>query len=187
MRTTVFGKGFGAAVVSLALCSVPLMAQSTGAVPPGPGSDAPKPPAYVPQGPPPPSTDSVPAPTAPAQSQADRDSITGPSVTPPGSTAPEKWNTDQILTATVHQAWLLAGKNEDNFFQIVKQLAEISAQNRGLVLPDTPEAGRKAGEYIKTHAKADHNALLYPIVDKAVQMTGKPEGTATANAGQAAH
>lgn len=98
-----------------------------------------------------------------------------------GSGAPGQWNTDQILTATVHQAWILSGKNEDNFFQIVRQLAAISAQNRGLVLPDTPEAGKKAGQYIRTHAKADHDALLYAIVDKAVEMTGKPEASAAAS------
>lgn len=98
------------------------------------------------------------------------------------SAAPGQWNTDQILTATVHQAWVLSGENEDNFFQIVRQLAAISAQNRGLVLPDSPAAGKKAGEYIRTHAKADHDALLYDIVDKAVEMTGKRQASASASA-----
>jgi hypothetical protein len=90
------------------------------------------------------------------------------------SSAPHNWTTDQIVTATVHQAWILSGKDEANFFEIVKELAEISARNRNLTLPDDPAAGRRAGAYIKTQAKADHDQLLYAIVDKSVRMTGKP-------------
>ena len=86
--------------------------------------------------------------------------------------ATHSWTTDQIVTATVHQAWLLADKDETNFFEIVKELAEISAKNRNLVLPDSAAAGQKAGAYIKKQAKADHDALLYAIVDKSVRMTG---------------
>ncbi|NYF78825.1 hypothetical protein [Granulicella arctica] len=85
---------------------------------------------------------------------------------------PHNWTEEQIITATVHQAWLLSGKDETNFFEIVKELAEISAKNRNLVLPDSPEAGKKAGAYIKKEAKADHDQLLYAIVDKSVRMTG---------------
>jgi len=88
------------------------------------------------------------------------------------SAATHTWTTEQIVTATVHQAWLLSGKDEGNFFEIVKELAELSAKNRNLVLPDSPEAGQKAGAYIKKHAKADHDQLLYAIVDKSVRMTG---------------
>jgi hypothetical protein len=92
----------------------------------------------------------------------------------PDTDAPHNWTTDQIITATVHQAWVLSGKNEANFFEIVKELAEISARNRNLTLPDSPAAGCRAGAYIKAQAKADHDQLLYAIVDKSVQMTGKP-------------
>jgi hypothetical protein len=88
--------------------------------------------------------------------------------------APHDWTTDQIITATVHQAWILSGKNEASFFEIVRELAEISARNRNLILPNDPASGRRAGEYIKEQAKADHNQLLYAIVDKSVQMTGRP-------------
>lgn len=95
------------------------------------------------------------------------------------------WTQNQILTATVHQAWELSGENEANFFEIVKELAEISARNRGLVLPDNTAAGRRAGQYIKEQAKADHNQLLYAIVDKAVQMTGKPAPASASNSGNA--
>ena len=87
---------------------------------------------------------------------------------------PHNWTTDQIITATVHQAWILSGQNEANFFAIVRELAEISAHNRNLTLPEDPAAGRRAGEYIKEQARADHDQLLYDIVDKSVRMTGRP-------------
>jgi len=90
------------------------------------------------------------------------------------SSAPHNWTADQIVTATVHQAWVLSGKDEANFFEIVKELAEISARNHNLVLPDDPAAGRRAGAYIKAQAKADPDQLLYSIVDRSVRMTGKP-------------
>jgi hypothetical protein len=97
----------------------------------------------------------------------------GDNISAPESTVSHHWTTDQIITATVHQAWVLSGKDEANFFEIVKELAEISAHNRNLTLPDDPAAGRRAGAYIKAQAKADHDQLLYAIVDKSVRMTGK--------------
>ena len=96
------------------------------------------------------------------------------------------WTTDQLLTATVHQAWILSGRNEQNFFEIVRQLAEISARNRNLVLPNDPASGHKAGEFIKEQARADHDQLLYDIVDKAVRMTGTPASQSAAD-NQPAH
>ena len=93
-------------------------------------------------------------------------------ISSPESSATHNWTTDQIITATVHQAWILSGKDEANFFEIIRQLAEISAKNRNLTLPDSPAAGKRAGAYIKTQAKADHDQLLYAIVDKSVRMTG---------------
>jgi hypothetical protein len=75
---------------------------------------------------------------------------------------------DQILTATVHQAWLLSGKNEANFFEIVEQLAQIAAANRGIQIPESEAAGRRMGAYIKASAKADTDQLLYAVVDKAL-------------------
>ena len=84
---------------------------------------------------------------------------------------PPTYSKEQILTATVHQAWELSGKNEANFFEIVEQLASISAANRGITLPDSEAAGRKIGDYIKRSAKADTDQLLYAVVDKAVRMT----------------
>lgn len=89
------------------------------------------------------------------------------------------WSNDQLLTSTVHQAWLLSGKNEATFFEMVTQLAEISAHNRNLSLPETASAGRQVGEMIKTAAKQDTDQLLYAVVDAAVRKVGKPlPGTA---------
>jgi len=79
---------------------------------------------------------------------------------------------DQAVTCSVHDAWVLGGKTEAGFFTIVQAEAELSAQKRGLVLPDTETVGRQFGEYIKTQAKADHDQLLYSIVDRAVRKYG---------------
>jgi hypothetical protein len=83
----------------------------------------------------------------------------------------------QQLTCTVSDCWQLAGRNETTFFDIVQQLAEISAQTRGLTLPDNAEAGRSTGEYIKAKAHTDHGQLLYAIVDAAIRKVGKPAAT----------
>jgi hypothetical protein len=79
---------------------------------------------------------------------------------------------DQIVTASVHDAWLLSGKNEDAFFDIVEQLAQLSAEKRGVDLPDSAAAGKRMGEIIKQKARADHDQLLYVIVDQAVRAVG---------------
>src|SRR5580698_6358505 len=88
------------------------------------------------------------------------------------STAAHNWSTEQILTCTVSDCWQLAGKNETTFFDIIQQLAAISAQSRGLTLPDSAEAGQRVGAYIKAKAKADHGQLLYAIVDASVRRVG---------------
>jgi len=87
---------------------------------------------------------------------------------------PHNWTTEQILTCTVSDCWQLAGKNEETFFDIVQQLAEISAHTRGLTLPDDAAAGQRAGEYIKAKARADHGQLLYAIVDASIRRVGTP-------------
>jgi hypothetical protein len=91
------------------------------------------------------------------------------------STAPHNWTTEQILTCTVSDCWQLAGKKETTFFDIIQQLSEISAQTRGLTLPDNAEAGKRTGEYIKAKARTDHGQLLYAIVDAAIRKVGKPQ------------
>jgi hypothetical protein len=68
---------------------------------------------------------------------------------------------------------VLGGKTEQGFFDIVKELAEVSAQKRGITLPDNKEAGAKAGDWIKREAKKDPDQLLYVIVDRAVQYTAR--------------
>ena len=96
-------------------------------------------------------------------------------IAPPGdSNEPHNWTTEQILTCTVSDCWQLSGKNEETFFDIVQQLAEISAHTRGLTLPDDAEAGKRAGEFIKAKARADHGQLLYAIVDASVRKVGTP-------------
>jgi hypothetical protein len=113
--------------------------------------------------------------TAPIALNAQDSSAT---VTPSAdSTAAHTWTTEQILTCTVSDCWQLAGKNESTFFDIVQQLAAISAQRRGVTLPDSAEAGKRAGEYIKAKAKADHGALLYAIVDASVRHIGIKSAT----------
>ena len=82
------------------------------------------------------------------------------------------WTVDQLMTASVHDAWVMSGKNEQKFFEMATQLAQVSAQKRGLTLPNTAEAGRRFGELVKEGAKADHDQLLYSVVDKAVQQVG---------------
>jgi hypothetical protein len=111
--------------------------------------------------------------TATAQQPASPVTIT-PSA---DSTAPHNWTTEQILTCTVSDCWQLAGKNEATFFDIIQQLAAISAQTRGLTLPDNAEAGKRTGEYIKAKAHTDHGQLLYAIVDAAIRKVGKPATT----------
>lgn len=97
--------------------------------------------------------------------------IAPPSATGQGATP--TWTTDQLITSTVHDAWLLSGRNEATFFEMVETLAEISAKNRGIALPNTTAAGQRMGAYIKRTAKADTDQLLYVVVDKAVRMTAQ--------------
>jgi len=96
------------------------------------------------------------------------------SITPTAADSAEKhpWTKDQILTCTVSQCWQLANKDEEAFFDIVQQLAVISAKSRNLTLPEDENAGKKAGEIIKAKARADHQQLLFAVVDEAVRKVG---------------
>ena len=76
---------------------------------------------------------------------------------------------DQLLPMTVHEAWVASGRNEDKFFAMVKQLTELSAQKRGVTLPDSAQAGQRAGAEFKTLARKDPDQLLYVVVDTMVQ------------------
>jgi hypothetical protein len=90
----------------------------------------------------------------------------------------------ELLPLTVHQAWLKSGKNEEVFFTMVTQLAEMSAQNRGLELPQTKAAGQRVGQMIKTMAKEDTGQLLYAVVDAAVRKVGTPTAATAGGAAQ---
>ena len=110
--------------------------------------------------------------TLPAASA--QQSAPAPSAFSGNQAGPHSWTTEQLVTSTVHQAWLLSGKSEDQFFQMVEALAELSAKNRDITLPDTAAAGAKAGNWIKMKAKQDPDQLLYVIVDQAVQYSVRP-------------
>lgn len=90
----------------------------------------------------------------------------------PESGTQHTWTTEQLLTSTVHEAWVMSGRNEDQFFDMVKELAQMSAQKRGLTLPETEAAGAKAGAMIKREARKDPDQLLYAVVDHAVMKSG---------------
>ena len=86
------------------------------------------------------------------------------------TTAPShEWTTEQAVTSSVREAWKLGGRTPEGFFEIVKVLTEISAQKRGLAIPENEQSGVKAGNWIKRQAKKDPDQLLYVIVDQAVQ------------------
>jgi hypothetical protein len=87
---------------------------------------------------------------------------------------------DQLVTKTVHEAWVASGRNEDKFFAMVQQCAELSAKNRDIVLPDTAVAGEKFGAWIKKETRKDPDQLLYAVVDRAVRYVGKTRTVAVA-------
>jgi hypothetical protein len=88
------------------------------------------------------------------------------------TTNSHSWTNEEILTCTVSQCWRLANKDENSFFDIIQQLAAISAQRREITLPDDAAAGERVGNYIKMKAKTDHDALLYAIVDASIRHVG---------------
>src|SRR5260370_29784478 len=72
------------------------------------------------------------------------------------SAAPHNWTTEQILTCTVSDCWQLAGRNETTFFDIIQQLAEISAQTRRLTRPHNAAPAQRTGDYSKATAPSGH-------------------------------
>jgi hypothetical protein len=108
--------------------------------------------------------------------------IAAPAQNAPADATTHTWTIDQVVTDTVSDAWHQGGETEEGFFAIVKTMAQFAAEKRGLKLPETREAGRRAGQYIKQQARLDHQQLLYPIVDKAVRMVGTPVATDTSAA-----
>jgi hypothetical protein len=95
-------------------------------------------------------------------------------ITPAATEPTHTWTTEQILTCTVSQCWQLGGRTEEGYFDIIQQLAVISARSRNLTLPETEKAGEETGEYIKAEAHKDHDQLLFAVVDAAVRKVGTP-------------
>ena len=95
-------------------------------------------------------------------------------ITPSANEPSHTWTNEQILTCTVSQCWQLGGRTEEGYFDIIQQLAVISARNRNLTLPESEKAGEETGEYIKAEAHKDHDQLLFALVDAAVRKVGTP-------------
>ena len=102
-----------------------------------------------------------------------------PSVTE-ANTAHVAEPSSKLLGMTVHEAWVESGRNEDKFFDMVKQLAEYSSDKRHVSLPNTEAAGRTMGTLIKTSARRDPDQLLYAVVDAAVKQTAAGTAATTA-------
>lgn len=103
--------------------------------------------------------------------QEPKPSVTSQGGVPAGDMS-SGWSNEQLLPLSVHEAWVQSGRDEEKFFSMVKQLAELSAQKRGMTLPESEAAGQKAGEWIKKEAKKDPDQLLYVVVDRAVMKVG---------------
>jgi hypothetical protein len=93
--------------------------------------------------------------------------------------AKHSWTMEQAVTSSVREAWVLGGKTDEGFFDIVQSLAELSAQKRGVAPPDTEAAGAKAGNWIRKEAKKDPDQLLYVVVDHAVQYSARNANAAS--------
>ena len=89
---------------------------------------------------------------------------------------------DQAVTMTCRQAWQAGGRTKEGFFAIVEELADLSAKNRDVTLPEDKAAGQRAGEWIRTQALRDPDQLLYAVVDHAVRYSIR-KGAATPAAG----
>jgi hypothetical protein len=118
-----------------------------------------------------------------AAAQAPQDATTQNAMTQNATTPAAASDTaampiDQLVTKTVHEAWIASGRNEATWFSMVQQLAALSAQNRDITLPDTEDAGSKFGEWIKKESRKDPDQLLYAVVDHAVQYVGKKQAAA---------
>ena len=86
-----------------------------------------------------------------------------------GAPSSQPWTIQQLLTMSAREAWELSCKNYTEFGKMTQALVDLSAQKRGVIVPDTKEAGQEIGRSIKQCAQADPNQLLYVIVDNAVK------------------
>ena len=85
----------------------------------------------------------------------------------------------QLVTMTVHEAWVASGRNADKFFDFVQRLATMSATKRGVTLPDSEAAGSHFGDLVKASARKDPDQSLYAVVDNAVKATSGAGARAT--------
>jgi hypothetical protein len=99
---------------------------------------------------------------------------TAPVITPAPTTTPQQkcYTFDQLVTLTVAEAWDLSGRNVTVFRDIVRMMANVSAQKRGIAIPNTTTAGMEIGRTIRQRAQADPNQLLYSVVDSSVRDYG---------------
>lgn len=73
--------------------------------------------------------------------------------------------TQQLLTATVAEAWQMSGQNYSVFGDMVQRLVTIDAQKRGYNIPNTETAGHDIGALIRRRAETDPNQPLFAAVD----------------------
>ncbi len=92
---------------------------------------------------------------------------------------PVTWTTAQLITSTVHDAWVLSQRDEKTFAAMVNELISLSETNRGITLPDDAAVGQHIGQLIKQYAKADTDQLLYVVVDRAVRKAAASAVTTT--------
>lgn len=78
------------------------------------------------------------------------------------------WTLDVAVLNSAAQAWDLAGKNDQVYTDMVRQMAALAAANRGLSLPNQKELGEMVGQIVARDVKTDPDKLLYAIVDHAV-------------------
>jgi hypothetical protein len=85
-----------------------------------------------------------------------------------------EWKAADVLPLTCVQAWVVSGKSEKGFVEILRVLGSVSLENRRLTFPDSREAGDEAGHGIAADCGADPDALLFAVVDRQVRRLGKP-------------
>jgi hypothetical protein len=90
------------------------------------------------------------------------------------ASAPREWKAADVLPLTCVQAWVVSGKSEKGFVEILRVLGSVSLENRRLTFPDSREAGDEAGHGIAADCAADPDALLFAVVDRQVRRLGKP-------------
>lgn len=88
--------------------------------------------------------------------------------------APREWKAADVLPLSCVQAWVVSGKSEKGFVEILRVLGSVSLENRRLTFPDSREAGDEAGHGIAADCAADPDALLFAVVDRQVRRLGKP-------------